>query len=88
MLEIVCPFCGARNESEFMHGGPAKRRRPEDPAQSSDAQWVDYLTVPHNPVGPVSETWWHVRGCGQWVTIERHTVSHEITGERDGGHDR
>ena len=46
MLNIPCPFCGNRNESEFIHGGPAKAARPENLADISDADWVHYLTVP------------------------------------------
>lgn len=86
MLLIPCPFCGPRNESEFLHGGPAKARRPEDPTALSDAEWIDHLTVPPNPQGPVREHWWHSRGCGQWVTILRDTVTHEILPE--DRHDR
>ena len=81
MLLIPCPFCGPPNESEFAYGGPAKPRRPGEPMALSDADWVDYLTAPENPVGPVRETWWHVRGCGRWVTIRRHTLTHEILDE-------
>lgn len=81
MLVIPCPFCGPRNESEFVYGGPVKPRRPEDPAALSDAAWVDYLTVPPNPQGPLPETWWHLRGCGRWVTVTRDTVTHEILPE-------
>ena len=81
MLRITCPFCGPRNESEFVHGGAAKSRRPEDPADVSDAAWVDYLTVPVNPMGPVRELWWHVRGCGRWITLSRDTVTHDILDE-------
>ena len=78
MLKIPCPFCGPRNESEFIHGGPAKDQRSEDPSTVSDQDWVEWLTVPNNPVGFTREKWWHVRGCGRWVTIRRHTVTHEI----------
>ncbi len=88
MLKITCPFCGPRNESEFIHGGPKKPRRPDDAGELSDEAWVDYLTVPHNPVGVAEEKWWHVRGCGQWVTVARHTVTHadvDMDGEPDGG---
>jgi len=88
MLKIPCPFCGPRNESEFMHGGPAKKPRPNDPAGVSDEEWVDYLTVPPNPMGPVLEKWWHVRGCGRWVTIERDTVTHALISNADTGHVR
>jgi len=79
MLLINCPFCGPRNESEFVHGGPVREPRPESPQDLSDAEWVQYLTVTQNPVGPVLEKWWHVRGCGEWVTIERDTRTHQIS---------
>ncbi|SFU16945.1 sarcosine oxidase subunit delta [Sedimentitalea nanhaiensis] len=77
MLLIPCPFCGPRNESEFAHGGPVRARRP-DPDAVSDAAWVEYLTVTPNPQGPVQEHWWHVRGCGTWLTLWRDTTSHDI----------
>ena len=78
MLKIPCPFCGLRYENEFAHGGPARDRRPLNSGDLSDADWVEYLTVPDNPIGPVDEKWWHVRGCGQWFTVTRHTVTHDI----------
>ena len=78
MLVIHCPFCGPRNESEFMHGGQVKPTRPEIANDMSESEWLDYLTIPVNPVGEVEEKWWHVRGCGQWLNLTRHTVTHEI----------
>lgn len=78
MLTIPCPFCGPRSESEFAYCGPKTNRRPEDPAAMSASEWVEHLTVPPNPVGPVLEHWWHVRGCGAWVLIERDTATHEL----------
>jgi heterotetrameric sarcosine oxidase delta subunit len=78
MMVIPCPHCGPRNESEFAFGGAVKPARP-DPAAVTDAEWVDYLTVGPNPLGPVHERWWHVRGCGAWVTIWRDTRTHDIT---------
>ena len=80
MLKINCPFCGPRNEIEFVHGGPLKARRPDDPGALREREWIEYLTVPENPLGPVQERWWHVRGCGRWLTITRDTRSHEILG--------
>ncbi|MDP5218545.1 sarcosine oxidase subunit delta [Ruegeria sp. 2205SS24-7] len=77
MLLIPCPFCGARSESEFIYGGPVRAARP-DPNVVSDADWVDYLTVVPNPLGPVQEHWWHARGCGEWLTIWRDTRTHDI----------
>lgn len=84
MLVIHCPFCGPRNESEFSYGGPDQAPRPDDPSAVSDAAWVDWLTVPENRMGPVSERWCHLRGCGSWLTLQRHTVTHEISEVRHG----
>jgi len=81
MLRITCPFCGPRNESEFIHGGPVRAKRPQSPEELSDEQWIEYLTVTENPLGPVLEKWWHVRGCGEWVTIERDTRTHEVSSQ-------
>ena len=77
MMTIPCPFCGSRNESEFAFGGPVKVDRP-DPQADSDEDWVSYLTHIPNPFGPVHERWWHVRGCGSWITIWRDTRNHDI----------
>lgn len=49
MLQISCPFCGPRNEVEFVYGGPLKNRRPDDISQIDDTTWIDYLTVPKKP---------------------------------------
>ena len=78
MLNITCPFCGERNESEFIHGGALKPRRSETPQELDDDAWIDYLTVPPNPIGPLDERWWHVRGCGKWFTVCRDTLTHQI----------
>ena len=78
MLNIPCPWCGARNETEFVCGGPLKVQRPDDAGDYDDATWVDYLTVRPNPAGWLAENWWHARGCGRWFQLWRHTVTHEI----------
>lgn len=77
MMTISCPFCGARSESEFVYGGPVAADRP-DPNAVTDAEWVEYLTIVPNPLGPVQEKWWHARGCGEWLTIWRDTRTHDI----------
>ncbi len=80
MLLIDCPFCGGRNETEYVYGGPVSVDRP-DPCAVSDADWLDFLTMVPNPVGPVQERWWHARGCGEWFTIWRDTATHDIVQE-------
>ncbi len=77
MLLITCPFCGARHETEFVYGGPVGPDRP-DPGKVSDDEWLEYLLIVPNPTGPVEERWWHARGCGDWFTIWRNTVTHDI----------
>ncbi|NKB63465.1 MAG: sarcosine oxidase subunit delta [Gammaproteobacteria bacterium] len=81
MLLLHCPFCGPRNEIEFAHGGPEKKRRPDSTSDIEDEMWIEYLTVSRNPIGPVAERWWHVRGCGGWFTIYRDTRTHDIIDE-------
>ena len=78
MLLIPCPHCGPRLETEFVLGGPSRQRRTDNAAALDDAAWVDYLIVPDNPVGPLREKWYHVRGCGAWFTAVRDTVTHEM----------
>ncbi len=75
---VACPWCGPRNESEFVCGGPARNQRPDDPGALGDDAWVDYLTHRPNPKGPLRERWWHLRGCGLWFVIERDTLTHAI----------
>ena len=79
MLRTNCPFCGERNETEFIYGGPVGPDRP-DPTTCSNEVWLDYLLNVPNPLGPVEERWWHANGCGDWFTHWRHTATHEITG--------
>ena len=78
MLEINCPWCGMRNESEFSYGGEAHIVRPHDPGAISDEQWADYLYMRENPKGIHHEQWRHSQGCGRWLNVARHTVSYEI----------
>ena len=83
MMLIPCPFCGTRNESEFIYGGPVTEPRP-DPAGQSDEAWVSHLTETPNPLGPVHERWWHARGCGIWLTLWRDTRTHDIVEAPNG----
>lgn len=84
MLLVPCPFCGSRNEDEFICGGESVRKRPIDPSAQNDAQWTDYLYNSTNAKGLVREWWWHVNGCNKWFQIDRDTLSHEITPVHEG----
>ncbi len=85
MLSIPCPWCGARDETEFSYGGEAHIVRPVKPAAMSDDQWADHLFLRTNPKGKHLERWVHSQGCRRWFNVERHTVSHEITAVYDIG---
>ncbi|MGA9797090.1 MAG: sarcosine oxidase subunit delta [Rhizomicrobium sp.] len=75
MLWISCPWCGARDESEFLNGGEAHVACPLAPMS---AQWSDYLFFHDNPRGLLRERWVHVYGCRRWFNAVRDTASHRI----------
>lgn len=76
MLRIVCPYCGVRDEPEFLFGGPSHITRPH--AQVDDAAWTAYLFNRQNPAGTHRERWLHAYGCGRWFNVARDTRTHEI----------
>ena len=78
MLLIPCPWCGPRNDAEFMPGGEAHIARAADPQQTSDRQWGEYLYFRKNIKGPQAERWFHAYGCRRWFNVERDSVTHEI----------
>ena len=78
MLQIPCPWCGARDESEFSYGGEAHIVRPPDPGAVSDEAWADYLFMRSNPKGRCLEQWCHSHGCRRWFNVARDTVSYRI----------
>lgn len=76
MLQINCPHCGVRDESEFTFGGESHVQRPSQSA--TDEEWSDYLFNRMNPEGIHFERWCHTYGCGQWFNIARDTKTHEV----------
>lgn len=76
MLLIDCPWCGPRDEIEFVCGGESHIARPGPDVD--DATWANYLFMRTNPRGRHAERWGHVHGCGQWFNLVRDTVTHEI----------
>ncbi len=77
MMQLKCPWCGVRDEAEFVCGGTTHIARP--PLDASDAAWAEYLFFRDNPKGVHFERWRHAYGCGQWFNIARHTVTHEVS---------
>lgn len=78
MLEIPCPWCGLRDETEFSYGGEGGVPYPTDPAAFSDEEWAAFLFVRNNPKGPFRERWVHTHGCRRWFELTRDTATHEI----------
>lgn len=78
MLQIDCPWCGSRDQTEFGYGGEAHIMRPEDPDALTDDQWADYLFNRTNTKGVHAEQWCHTAGCRRWFNALRDTVTYEI----------
>ena len=76
MLRIPCPYCGVRDEPEFVFGGPSHVTRPSSDAD--DKSWSSYLFDRINPAGTHLERWLHVHGCGRWFNVARDTRTHKI----------
>lgn len=77
MLQLDCPNCGVRDETDLSCHGEAHIQRPEDPQGCSDEQWADYLFMRTNPKGLHLERWF-CDGCRCWFNACRDTVTHEI----------
>lgn len=78
MLQLTCPYCGPRAESEFAYGGEGGIARPLDTGGLDDARWADYLFMRSNPKGPHHEQWQHASGCGRWFHALRDTVTYRV----------
>ncbi|MBV9344560.1 MAG: sarcosine oxidase subunit delta [Gammaproteobacteria bacterium] len=76
MMQLPCPWCGVRDESEFVCGGASHIVRPG--LSASDAEWGSYLFFRDNPKGPLRERWRHAYGCGQWFNLMRDTLTHQV----------
>ena len=58
-------------------------RRPA--LDASERQWLRYVYVRDNPMGPHDEWWQHSAGCRQWFVVRRDTRTHEILGSAAPG---
>ncbi len=75
-MKIYCPICASRPLDEFSYHGDASRLRPGVDADREC--WIEYVYFRENPKGWHQEYWRHQAGCGAWLKVERHTVTHEI----------
>ena len=78
MLQIVCPWCGARDEPEFFYGGEAHIAMPTEPETLSDSAWADYLYMRTNTRGAHRERWLHLHGCRRWFNVIRDTLAERV----------
>jgi sarcosine oxidase, subunit delta len=76
MMQLNCPWCGMRDEPEFICGGTSHIVRPAQ--DTNDKAWGEYLFFRENPKGVHLERWNHAYGCGEWFNVARNTVTHEI----------
>jgi heterotetrameric sarcosine oxidase delta subunit len=75
---IPCPWCGDREDIEFVYGGPADVAYPAVPEAADDPTWARFLFFRPNPKGPLAERWVHSAGCRRWFNLVRDTVTHNI----------
>jgi methylglutamate dehydrogenase subunit B len=76
MLVIRCPWCGARDHTEFTYGGDGTLKPPAADAPLS--AWSDYVYLRDNPRGRHVELWHHGASCRRWIEVVRDTLTHEI----------
>ncbi|HKW81684.1 MAG TPA: sarcosine oxidase subunit delta [Casimicrobiaceae bacterium] len=76
MLLIPCPWCGPRNQIEFVYGGDATIAYP--PRDASTEAWFDAVYLRDNPCGPHDEWWQHAAGCRRWFKLRRDTRTHDM----------
>ena len=82
MMQITCPHCGLRAQSEFVF------ERTVDSVVTLDATPEDAMAALFtrgNPRGDDDEIWRHTFGCRAWMVIIRHRVTNEITAIRAVG---
>lgn len=77
MQLFTCPFCGEREEGEFLFAAEAGKARPEPAHAVSDERWADYLYMNDAPRGQASEIWIHLT-CGEFFLMTRNTVTREV----------
>ena len=78
MFVIKCPYCGERDQTEFVCHGEAHIARPKVPSEISDEERGSYLFYRSNPKGIHYERRTHDQGCRRWFNVVRDTVSDKI----------
>ena len=75
MLLVACPHCGPRAQAEFVFDRACDAVLPLD---ATPVEAVARLYARENPRGWSWELWCHTAGCGAFLRLHRHTVTHEV----------
>ena len=82
MMQVACPHCGPRAQSEFVY------ERTVDSVVTLDAApdaAMAALFTRANPRGLDEEIWRHTYGCRAWLVITRHRITNAISAVRAVG---
>ena len=82
MMQISCPHCGPRAQTEFAYERTVDSVVPLD---AEPAEAMKALFTRTNPRGFDEEIWRHTYGCRAWMVIARHRLTNEITSVRAVG---
>ncbi|MEM7566912.1 MAG: sarcosine oxidase subunit delta [Pseudomonadota bacterium] len=75
MFLIDCPYCGARDQSEFTYAGEAHRARPDWDDERTDEDWAAWVFMRANVKGVHAERWVHAAGCRRFFNALRNTAT-------------
>jgi sarcosine oxidase subunit delta len=79
MMQLTCPQCGPRAQTEFVYERTVDSVVPLD-ASPEDA--MKTLFTRTNPRGDDEEIWRHTYGCRAWMVMSRNRVTNEISAIR------
>ena len=83
-MRIPCPYCGERDQSEFVYyGDPVPRPNPA--AADAPRRFYEAVYLRDNPAGPHEELWYHANGCRGWLRVSRDTCTHDVLGATFAG---
>lgn len=77
MQLFPCPFCGERDEREFLYLGEFGKTRPETVNEITALEWTKYLHSKRNDLGTVREIWMHLP-CSEAFVMERDSISMNV----------
>lgn len=74
MQLFPCPFCGERDEAEFLYLGELGKVRPDTSKPISEADWAKYVHAKRNDMGVAREIWMHLP-CSEAFAMERDSTT-------------